>query len=225
MKPATSIAVYGGSFNPVHSGHLIVAEEIRQLFALRQVVFVPAAHPPHKPADSVLDAAHRVNMLRLALADNPCFTLSELEIERGGASYTVDTLADFRRRLGPEGELYFILGSDAFVELEGWKEPHRLFELARFIVIERPGALLSRALQFLERFHPVPWCVLKAPLLAAERLPQENFRKGPEIFFVQATLANISSSGIRKLVRAGRSIRYLVPEAVASYIEEHGLYK
>ncbi len=217
----TRIAIYGGSFNPVHNGHLIVAEELRQFFCLDEVIFVPAARPPHKPPHSLIEASHRLAMLQLAIEGNPYFALSDMEIQRGGTSYTIDTLSSFRRQLGEGDRLYFIIGSDAFLELDTWKQAHELLDLACFIVIERPGACLKKALQFLQGFNPLPYQVLSAPLLPAALLPAAE---GSKVFFVQATLANISSSGIRDLVQRGKSLRYLVPDAVRDYIEGQKLY-
>lgn len=217
----TSIAVYGGCFNPIHNGHLIVAEEIRQLFRLDKIIFVPAAQPPHKPANSLIDVQHRLNMVRLAIEDNPDFILSDIEISRGGTSYTIDTLRSLKRQYGNNIRLYFIVGSDAFLELDAWKQPKELFELAYFIVIERPGASINKAIDFLEGFHPVQYQILNAPLLGFDSFFMSAESK---VFFAQATLANISSSGIRELVSYDKSLRYLVPDAVREYIEKNGLY-
>lgn len=209
------IAIYGGSFNPIHNGHLIIAEEIRQLFSLEKIIFVPAAQPPHKPSGSLIDSSHRLAMLQLAIEDNPYFELSDIEIQRGGSSYTIDTLAAFQAQQEEGSQLYFILGSDAFIELDTWKQPNELFDLARFIVIERPGVSLKKAIEFLQKFNPLPYQVLNASL---------SIQEDSRIFFSQAILANISSSGVRASVRGGKSIRYLVPNVVKDYIEEHVLY-
>ncbi len=216
----SNIAIYGGSFNPIHSGHLIVAEEIRQLFRLDKVVFVPAARPPHKSPHEVIAAGHRASMVQRAIEGNPYFELSDIEIKREGVSYTIDTLRAFYRQLGDSGRIYFIIGSDAFLELNTWKEPHELFDLACFVVIERPGAVLSEVVNFLQGFHPAPYQIITDP--AQSCIPLNS--QGKKVFLTRAVLANISSSGVRELVRRGKSPRYLVPDRVMAYIEAHQLY-
>ncbi|MBI5787614.1 MAG: nicotinate-nucleotide adenylyltransferase [Candidatus Schekmanbacteria bacterium] len=216
------IAIYGGSFNPIHNGHLIVAEEIRQLFCLDRVVFVPAACPPHKSNETLIEARHRLNMVQLAIAGNPGFTISEMEIQRGGTSYTIDTLHAFHQQTDKPTQFYFIIGSDAFLELNTWRDAHELFHYTHFIVIERPGALITRAIAFLQSFHPVDYQILTAPLFSCASITAHNSGK---VFFTQATLANISSSGIREEAASGKSLRYLVPDAVIDYIKTMGLYQ
>lgn len=216
------LAIYGGSFNPVHNGHLILAEEIRQILCLDKIIFMPAAEAPHKPGAFLIEPHHRLNMLQKAIEGNPYFTCSEMEVQRGGKSYTIDTLRNFRRQSAPSDKLYFILGSDAFLELATWKQPHELLDLACFIVIERPGASLDEAIQFLQSFNPLPYQVLQTPLLFQN---PPLARQGARVFFVRATLIDISSSVIRQLVQAGKSIRYLVPDEVKSYIDKQQLYR
>jgi len=132
------IGILGGTFNPIHLGHLILAEEIRQKIGLSKVMFVPASLPPHKEDGEIITAYHRLKMLRLAIKDNPYFSVSNIEIRRGGRSYTIDTLRDLKR-IYPKDELYFIIGSDLFRYLNEWKDLKEIFVLVRFVVATRPG--------------------------------------------------------------------------------------
>ncbi len=132
------LGIVGGTFNPIHVGHLRSAEEVREAFDLQRVVFIVSAVPPHKAPEGIIEAAHRYEMVRRAVRDNPGFDASSIEIDRRGASYTVDTLSYFRRRLGADADIFFILGLDAFSEIATWRDYNRLFELAHFVVTDRP---------------------------------------------------------------------------------------
>ena len=195
-----SVGILGGTFDPIHHGHLAIAEEAREALGLERVLFMPAAFPPHKPGQPVTDPGHRLAMVRLAVAGNPAFEASDLEVRRGGASYTVDTLealvADGLQRP------WLILSSEALALLPKWREPRRILELARLAVVPRGG------------FDPLgPAWVEAAFPGAVERV---TFLPGP--------LLPISGSVVRRRARAGRSVRYLVPDAVAAYIAQHRLY-
>jgi len=133
------IGLFGGTFNPIHLGHLRPAEEIGDIFDLDRVIFIPASYPPHKTKDGIIPAPQRLEMVRLAIADNPRFSLSEVELERKGKSYSIETIEFFRRKFGPETHLYFILGLDAFLEINTWKEYAALFGLCHIVVMTRPG--------------------------------------------------------------------------------------
>lgn len=190
-----TIAIFGGTFDPVHLGHLILAEHVAGFAALGEVVFVPAGRPPHKEGRTLAAARDRLAMVEAALAGNPCFSVSTIELERGDRpSFTIDTV----RRLKAEGarEVALILGADSLVELATWREPEALVAESRVLVVERPGVELADAPDHLRRH--------------ATRVP--------------APLIDISSRMIRERVAAGHSIRYLVPEAVREYIAEHRLY-
>ncbi|CAB1129666.1 putative nicotinate-nucleotide adenylyltransferase [Candidatus Hydrogenisulfobacillus filiaventi] len=197
-----AIGLMGGTFNPIHYGHLVAAEAARDAFGLEQVIFIPSGMPPHKSAAFVAPAEDRYLMTFLAITPNPHFDLSRVEIDRAGPSYTSDTLAHFHR-LGPDVDWYFISGADAILEIASWHAPEDIFEYAHLIAASRPGYSLSR-LKAMEsrlgpahraRIHP-----LEVPALA------------------------ISSSQIRERLRAGLSIRYLLPEAVENYIYKNRLY-
>jgi len=197
-----NIGVLGGTFDPIHIGHLIVAEEVRTRLDLAEVLFVPAGQPWLKPDSPVSTAEHRVEMVRLAIADKPYFKLSTTEIERAGPSYTVDTIAELLGRLGSGDELFFILGWDSLAELPKWKEPSRLIKMCRLVAVPRPGYPIPD-LKFMEP---------KVPGLSQRVMLMDK----PEI--------DISASGIRSRIAQGLSIHHLVPEPVERYIKQHRLY-
>lgn len=203
-KGKRRIGVMGGTFDPIHYGHLVAAAEAAEEFRLEQVVFVPAGQPPHKRPETVTDARHRFLMTVLATVANDVFVVSRVDIDRPGPSYTVDTLSELQRLYGPETELYFITGADAMSQILQWKDGESLFEMCHFIAATRPGyslmtfkkALGPVAQKFKDRIHP-----LQVPALA------------------------ISSSDIRHRIRQGRSARYLLPDPVWHYIMKNGLYR
>lgn len=194
------IGVLGGTFDPIHIGHLIIAEEARTRLGLEEVLFVPAGQPWLKQGSQITPSVHRVEMVRRAIADNPGFRLCLTEVERRGPSYTVDTMAELREQLGGEVSLYFILGHDALAELPVWKEPEKLVKLCRLVVAPRLGPQDLRHLK--------------------ESMPGLL----DEVVKPDLPVMEISSSGIRERVSQGISIRYLVPESVERYIKEQGLY-
>lgn len=200
MRGATG--VFGGTFDPIHLAHLAVAESARDTFGLRRVLFIPAAQPPHKPDKPITPVEHRLAMIEAAVAGNPGFEVSRLEVDRPGPSYTVDTLAALRD--GAPGEsLALILSAESFLELPTWHEPIRILELAALIVMPRDGYREADG-GFLANAFPgtaATACFLDGPLI------------------------RLSASEIRRRAAAGRSIRYLVPDAVAAYIGDHGLYQ
>jgi len=197
------LGILGGTFDPVHVGHLALAEAARTAFGLARVLFIPAAVPPHKPGGAVAAAEDRLAMVRRAVDAAPYFAVSEVELERQGPSYTVDTLANLQQR-HPGAELYFITGADEVLALDTWHDPQRLLQLARFIAATRPGFDLSRLAQLESRLGPVA---------RGRLLPLEWLELG------------LSSTDLRRLLSEGRSVRYLVPERVAEYIEERRLYR
>jgi len=195
-----NIGVLGGTFDPIHIGHLVVAEEARIKLGFREVLFVPAGQPWLKLDRNVTLAVHRVETVRRAIADNPHFKLCTLEVERPGPSYTVDTLTMLRKQLGSEASLFFIIGRDTLAELPLWKEPKKLVQLCRLVVAPRLG---SKDLKHLETAIP--------GLL-------------DKVIQLDMPVIGISSSGIRQRIANGLSIRYLVPEPVIRYIQDHKLY-
>jgi len=195
------VGVLGGTFDPIHNGHLIAAEEVRAQLKLDRVVFVPAGLPPHKLTEHVSSVGHRLAMVQLAIAGNPYFTVSRVDIDRFGPCYTVDTIRLLRDEWGADVELYFIVGSDSLADLPTWHKPDRLIKLCRLAVVERPGYRVD--VEELERMLPG----------IASRV---HFINSPQI--------DISSTDIQRRVREGLPIKYQVPEAVEDYIYEHALY-
>jgi nicotinate-nucleotide adenylyltransferase len=209
--------ILGGTFNPIHLAHLRIAEEVREACALDRVLFIPAATPPHKAVAGEVSFAHRLAMIRMAIADNPAFTVSDLEARRSGKSFSVDTM-EILRQADPQGERYFIVGLDSFRDIASWKEYVRLFELAHMVVTARPGVELPDPMAAL----PV---AVQSDFCYDEKLKKLQHRSGNTVIFLEETRLDISSTIIRRKVAASRSIRYLVPAPVAAYIVEHGLYR
>jgi len=209
------IGIFGGTFNPIHLGHLIVAEEIREGFSLERIFFVPSARPPHKSEPERMDAEDRLEMTRLAVEGNPHFDLSVIEHQRPGLSYSVDTVESFRREYGKDAELFFILGADVFSEINTWHEPERLIGLCNFIVISRPGFSLEKTLGFFTAIFGIR----AEP--GSRQIPLPN---GHFLYLLDVTPIGISSTLIRARIREGRSVKYLLPESVASYIISNCLY-
>lgn len=195
------LGVFGGTFDPVHYGHLVAAEEVRYRLRLDKVLFVPAGMPPHKLDHDITPTRHRLAMLELAIASNPGFALSRVDIDRHGPCYTVDTLALLHEEYGPGTELFFLMGMDSLADLLTWKEPERLIRLAWIVAVGRPR--FQADVDELDKVLPG----------AAER-----------ICIVDTPLMEVSSSDIRQRVREGAPIRYQVPEAVEAYIRAHRLY-
>jgi len=211
------IGILGGTFNPIHLGHLRSAEEIRETFALDRIYFVPAAQPPHKSIDGLVTAEHRLKMVELAVADNPFFFPSASELERSGPSYSIDTIRRFRTDL-PSASLFFILGLDAFREIHTWKEYPLIPALCNLIVTSRPGVLTPPIDQLL----PV---ALQTKLWYDPAIKMYRHTSGHCLAFHEIQGLNISASQVRKLALQGKSLRYLVPSAVEAYITEHTLYQ
>ena len=196
------IGILGGTFDPLHMGHLITAEIVRVSAALDEIIFIPAARPPHKENKGEAPAEDRLLMVQCAVEGNPAFSVSDIELRREGPSYTVDTIAALSEQLG-DAELFFITGADAMNDLYRWHDPVRLLHSCTFIVAARQGVELDES------------------RLAEQFSPEQRSR----IRIVPTPHLEISSTVIRARVRAGRSIRYLVPRAVELYIEERGLYR
>ncbi len=212
------IGLFGGTFNPIHLGHLRSAEEIREFFELDQVIFIPASYPPHKEKGDILPASLRAQMVRLAIDDNPSFAFSDAELRRPGKSYSVETITHFRQQFGPGTELYFILGLDAFREIKTWKDYAALFTLCHFVVMTRPG--------FEKIFTPehLPVEIAKDFCYDASKGGYVH-RSGFSIFPKEITALDISSTKIRENIRQHHSVKYLLPEPVAVLIDQNNLYR
>jgi len=193
------VGLFGGTFNPVHWGHLRAAEEIREMFDLTQVIFIPTNIPPHKESEEVVFA-------------------SDVELKRPGKSYSIETINHFKHTFGEELNLFFILGTDAFLEITSWKNYQELFSLCNFIVMNRPGYEVK------ELYQVIPTQVKKDFIY---RPDEKRFMHSSHfsIYFMEVTPIDISSNSIRKLIRDGRSIKYLLPEEVENYVREHKFYR
>lgn len=206
LRASEAVGIMGGTFDPVHHGHLVAAEAVRAHLGLDRVVFVPAGRPPHKSDSEVTDERHRYLMTVMATVTNPLFTVSRAEIDRPGPSYTVDTIRAFRQVVGERTRLYFITGFDAVREILTWREPDVFLRLCRVVAVTRPGYPLEEV-EALQR-----------------RLRAETGTSDPLSILEVPALA-ISSSDIRRRVAAGEPIKYLVPESVETYIAKMGLYR
>ncbi len=214
-EPRPRLGLFGGTFNPIHFGHLRAAEEVCEALALTRLWFIPAAHPPHKP--DLTPFAVRLEMTRLAVGDHPVMAVSDLEGRRPGKSYSIETLRLLREEVGPDWELYFILGLDAMLEIKTWKDYSQLFELCHFVVLDRPGYERRRLEESLTG-QIEPSC---RPLSNGAGFQHPS---GFRVLWQRTTLLDISATGIRRLVRQGCSIRYLLPEPVRGYIMENKLF-
>ena len=220
-----SIGLYGGTFNPIHFGHLRTAWEIKEEFDLNTVFFIPAALPPHKQPVGLEDSRLRIEMIRLAIGSHAGFEVSDVELKRTGPSYTIDTVKSFRSSLLPGTEMYFIIGSDAFLEIHTWKSFKELLTLISFIVMVRPAEAfhsLSTQLTVIEDF-------LKVKISDQFNFDPEKNRyihtEMMPVYVRQVTPLEISSTQIRDILRSGKAIKFLVPEAVEKYIHSKGLYQ
>jgi len=193
----------GGTFNPIHIGHLLMCEHIREEFGLDKILFVPAKNPPHKGSEGIVETSRRLEMVRLAIRDNPYFELCDIEMRMDGPSYTVETLRALRGEYGLEPRLCLIIGADSLVQFPTWRRYEEIFEMVDIIVARRPGTENGALDQAIER--------LKAG---------HNAR----ISVSGAAALDISSTRIRDRVKKGLSIKYMVPGCVEEYIREHGLY-
>jgi len=211
------LGLFGGTFNPIHYGHLRAAEEVLEALKLSQVWFIPAALPPHKSAAAVTSFEVRLAMTRLAVGREKRLAVSDIEGRRPGKSYSVETLRRLREEFGPQGELYFILGLDSLLEIATWKDYRELFTLSHFVVLDRPGYDKSLAEEVLRR--EVHGDFQKLPDGSGFQHPS-----GCRVIFQETTLLDISATQIRRLVREGKSIRFLLPEGVRRFILKNRLY-
>ncbi|MEW5914403.1 MAG: nicotinate-nucleotide adenylyltransferase [Thermodesulfobacteriota bacterium] len=211
---AFRLGICGGTFDPIHLAHLRCVEEAGEALALSEIWFMPCAVPPHNKKVKA-SAAHRLEMVRLAVAQRPGFKASDLEISRGGFSRTADTLAALKQQ-DPERELYFFIGVDAFFWLHTWYHPRRIFDLANLVVMDRPYNPARNLLDYLRAELDPAFALVKDGWV---RLPGGHGARQ-----VATTLLDISSTDIKRRVAAGRSITFLVPPAVEAYIKDMKLY-
>lgn len=198
------IGLIGGSFDPIHSGHLVLAEQVREKLTLDQVVFIPSGNPPHKSKDAMTANAHRFAMVQAAIADNAYFRVSDVEMDPSHVHYTVNTIKRLKALEQGENDYFFIAGADALLDVEKWRSCEELLSLCTFVGATRPGFDLS---------------VLQEEVL---HLTQTY---GQPIELIEISAFDISASEIRERLFQGYSVRYMVPETVWTYIQTHGLYR
>ncbi len=218
------IGLFGGTFDPIHHGHLRAALEVKEGFALDKIYLIPAAIPPHKASGGIAGAKDRLEMIRLAVSGYSDFTVSDIELKRSGPSYTIDTVNHFKSILPEDTRLYLIVGLDAFLEIDTWKSYNDLFLLVSFIVMARPGAGYSSGITKWKTYedyiksrisHGYEFSVTQSCYVHEEKQP---------VFIFDVSLLDISSTKIRELVKKGSSIKFLVPEKVEDFIKTKGLY-
>ncbi len=207
------IALYGGSFDPVHLGHLRIAEDIREFFGFEKIIFIPAYHSPLKPG-SRASAEDRIHMLKLSIKDNPFFDIDDIEIKRKGKSYTIDTIRYYRKKIGYTP--VFIVGADAFLSLHMWKEPEDLLKMANFVVAGRDKTSLYTVKEYIKDYFPF------VHVRTDRDIPSDS---GGNVFFTDIRRLDISSTEIRNRVAEKKSIKYLVLPQVEEYIFYKNLYR
>jgi nicotinate-nucleotide adenylyltransferase len=210
------IGLLGGSFNPVHNAHLRIAVEAQLACLLDRVIFIPAADPPHKPLAGNVSFEHRSKMVSMAIAGSPGFEMSTVEAERGGKSYSVDTIRIFRKRL-PDDALFFIIGGDSFLEIGTWNRYAEIFPLCNLVVAERPGCPI------VNRLEALPDAVRREFMPDAETGSLMH-HSGTSIFFIKGSPLDLSSTEIRRLAASGAEITRYVPPNVATYISQQRIY-
>ncbi|UQZ91086.1 nicotinate (nicotinamide) nucleotide adenylyltransferase [Deltaproteobacteria bacterium Smac51] len=220
LKPGQRLGIMGGTFNPVHLGHLRAAEEIAESLKLDQIYFMPSARPPHKSPNPLVGYWHRLEMLKLAVSDRPGFWASDLENHLPTPSYTVNTVRAFKKAWSARTGIFFLVGLDSFMTLTGWHQYRELLNLASFVVFGRAGIEPSfddmRAMLRRDVDPKVKWNS-KTETFTAPNIKPIYFRPGGKLA--------ISSTDLRQRLEAGASVRYLVPEPVRVYIEKNGLYR
>lgn len=204
LQKAKRVGIMGGTFDPIHLGHLVTAEAARSDFGLEKVIFVPSGRPPHKQESAITPKEFRYLMTVLATAANPYFEVSRTEIERSGQSYTIDTVEFMKGKMQPGGELFFITGADAILEIVTWKNVEQLLEIVTFIAATRPGYDLHQLKNRLSR--------------------KLNKHLMDKIIPIEVPAMAISSTDIRNRLKEGRSIKYLLPESVENFIQKNDLY-
>lgn len=217
------LGLLGGSFNPVHHGHLAIARQTREVLGLDQILFIPTNHPPHKPNGSLAPAQDRYEMVRLAIASDPSLAISDVEIRRPGKSYSIDTIRLLQQEHGARTQLFFLIGLDAFLDFPSWREPLTLLELCPFVVLSRPG-LSFRSLSTMALLPPIPQASLAD--LNAGRISQLKVSLGTQrLTCLQLPPCAVSASDVRSRIRRGLPVANLLPPLVESYILQHHLYQ
>lgn len=211
------IGILGGTFDPIHFGHLRTAEEAGQKLGLEKVYLIPSSSPPHKTGDRpITPFHHRLVMARMAASGSPLLEALDLEGRRPGHSYSIETLKELKNMFSPQPELFFIVGTDAFLEIETWKAYQKLFDYAHFVIIQRAGHETEKLAPFLMKVRP--------DIRKTGDPDIHMTSSGMTIRIMELTFLAISSTGLREMIAKGESIRFLVPETVREYIMEKGLY-
>ena len=219
---ASRLGLLGGSFNPVHNGHLAIACQARDILSLDRILFIPTGLPPHKPGETLAPAKDRYEMVCLAIASDPTFAVSDVEISRPGKSYTVDTIRMLQQQYGPQIRLYFLIGLDAFLDFPTWREPETLLNLCSFVVISRPG-ISFQPLATMKLLPVIPresLGDLDAGRISKLEIPLSYH----QLICLQVPPTRVSASDIRTKVRRAQPVASLLPPSVESYIIHHHLY-
>jgi len=217
------LGLLGGSFNPVHNGHLTIARQAREALGLDRILFVPTSHPPHKPTGSLAPSQDRYEMVRLAIASDPTLAISDVEIRRQGKSYSIDTIRLLQQEYGAQTQLFFLIGLDAFLDFPSWRDPLTLLTLCRFVILSRPG-LSFRSLSTVPLLPPIPFTSLAD--LDAGRISRIEAPLGTQgLICLKLPPCPISASDIRARIRQGLPTANLLPPLVESYILQHHLYQ
>ncbi|MDD5772862.1 MAG: nicotinate-nucleotide adenylyltransferase [bacterium] len=202
------IGIFGGTFNPIHNGHLLIAEEARVSLKLDKVIFIPSANPPHKEVSDLVSGRHRLKMAGAAIKNNPFFSVSDIELKRGGRSYSIETIKTLKEIYRKGTKFFFIMGADSILEFMTWKNWEDLLKLCNFAVYPRPG-------------YKINLDVLKSRM--KKKLLAKSLVKN--IIFFQTRVFDVSSTEVREKIKKGESVKYLVPEGVIGYINKSKLYK
>jgi nicotinate-nucleotide adenylyltransferase len=217
------LGLLGGSFNPVHNGHLAIARQTRDALGLDQILFIPTNQPPHKPNSSMAPAQNRYEMVRLAIASDPSLALSDVEFRRPGKSYSIDTIRLLQQEYGSQTQLFFLIGLDAFLDFPSWRDPLTLLTLCQFVILSRPG-LSFRSLSTVALLPPIPYPSLAD--LDAGRISRIEAPLGTQrLVCLKLPPCTISASDIRARIRQGLPAANLLPPLVESYILQHHLYQ
>ncbi|VEN73848.1 putative nicotinate-nucleotide adenylyltransferase [Candidatus Desulfarcum epimagneticum] len=218
----TRVGLFGGTFNPIHSGHIRAAEKVRDAFDLDTLFFIPSALPPHKSRENLADAKDRLDMIRLATRGGAGFSVSDAEIQRPGASYTIDTARHFKKKMGPFSDVFLVVGMDAFLEIHTWKSYKKLFSLTAFIVMTRLDGGVGKYLDSLGAY-------IRSRVSGGYGLSQGEscFRHSvlKPVFFFDVKPLDISSTRIRSLIRSGESPGPMLPASVMKFISQKGFYR
>jgi len=218
-----TLGLYGGAFNPVHRCHLLVADTARSRLGLETVLFIPTGDPPHKPPSEFIPAAHRLEMVRLAIAPSPYFRASDIETRRPAKSYTIDTIRELKKTYPADTRLVFIIGLDAFKELPSWREPERLLELCEFAVVSRPGHLF-KSLEKMTILGIKDAADLERLDAGQVEVLEVRLASGKSFWGLPIPPCNVSAQDIRKRLKHRESIENLLPATVSSYILKHNLF-